>query len=212
MGPAWNATWNANRNVRTCGVLLATLAASAAAHASITPIGQFTGQYQESFDNLNFNWTSGSVPVFSGLASVRERSNGSLIVTNAWSFFGVTNPKEGDRFLGSPSSWIEYSFNSPLASFGGFFTTNSSIADGQVEFFLNGQLLSTQPLAAPKNGVWAWNGWTSPTGFDAVRVTSNYASGGFLMQDALQATSIPVPGSLAAAGLVLLAGLRRRRS
>lgn len=203
------ATWN----LRAVGVIVATLGCAGAASASITPIGQFQGQYQESFENFNFSWTSGNVPVFSGLASVHERSQGSLIVTSAWYFNGVANPKEGSRFLGSPSSWVEYNFNSPIASFGGFFTTNSSVADGRVDFFLNGQLISTQPLVAPKNGVWAWNGWTSstPAGFDAVRVTSNYSSGGFIMQDALQATSVPVPGSALACGLVVLAGLRRRR-
>jgi UDP-glucuronate decarboxylase len=133
------ATWN----LRAVGVIVATLGSVGAASASITPIGQFNGQYQESFENFNFSWTSGNVPVFSGLASVHERSQGSLIVTSSWSFNGVANPKDGSRFMGSPSSWVEYNFNSPIASFGGFFTTNSSVADGRVDFFLNGRILVT---------------------------------------------------------------------
>ena len=188
------ATWN----VRALGVIAAVLGSAGAASAGITPIPSFTGQYQESFENFNFSWTSGNVPVFSGLASVHERSNGSLIVTSSWSFNSVVRPQTGTRFMGSPSSWVEYNFNTPMASFGGFFTTNSSVADGQAQFFLNGELLSTQPLAAPKGGQWAWNGWTSPTGFDAVRITSNYSSGGFIMQDSLQASAIPAPGAAGA--------------
>ncbi len=201
------ATWN----VRALGVIAAVLGSAGAASAGITPIPSFTGQYQESFENFNFSWTSGNVPVFSGLASVHERSNGSLIVTSSWSFNSVVRPQTGTRFMGSPSSWVEYNFNTPMASFGGFFTTNSSVADGQAQFFLNGELLSTQPLAAPKGGQWAWNGWTSPTGFDAVRITSNYSSGGFIMQDSLQASAIPAPGAAGAIGLIALAGFACRR-
>lgn len=206
----WSLTMRANTNLRALILWAAPIFAATAASAAITPIGQFTGQYQESFDNFSFNWTSGSVPVFSGLASVHERSNGSIIVTNSWSFNTIVSPRDGTKFMGSPSSWVQYDFNIPVIAFGGFFTTNTTTSNGQVQFFLNGQLLSTQSLAAPKTGEWTWNGWSSPTGFDSVRVISNFSSGGFIMQDSLQATSIPVPGTAAACGLVLLASLRRR--
>lgn len=201
------ATWK----FRACGAIIATLACAGAAQAGITPIGQFQGQFQEGFEGRGFTWTSGNVPVFSGLAIAHERSQGSLLLTGSWYFEGGVTPKEGARFLGSTSSWVQYNFNVPLTSFGGFFTTNSPVANGRVDFFLDGNLLHTQPLTAPKGGVWAWNGWTLPTGFDAVRLTSNYSAGGFLMHDALQATTIPAPGAALAGGLVLLAGFRRVR-
>lgn len=190
-----------------------TLALSGVAAASITPVGQFNGQYQEGFEGFSSSWTTGSVPVFSGLASVREKSNGSLIATTAWYFTGVVKPHEGTRFMGSPGGWTEYAFNAPLATFGGFFSTNSSVAGGRAELFLNGQLVSSQPIVAPLNGDWAWNGWSSTAGFDVVRITSNYSSGGFIMQDSLQATTfaVPVPGATAAGAMVVLAALRRRR-
>jgi len=193
------------------GAAITALGLASAAQAGLSPIGEFTGLRSESFEGMSYSWGSGSLPVFSGLASVRERSGSSIIITNRWSFQSVVNPKDGARFMGSPSGWVTYSFNTPIMNFGGFFTTNSSVADGRVEFFLNGALLSTQPLTAPNTGQWAWNGWSSDTGFDSVRVISNYSSGGFIMQDSMQATPVPGPSVIAACALPLLAGLRRRR-
>lgn len=175
---------------------------AAVARADFVDVSPFTGQYSESFEAGGATWKTGAVPVFSGLATLREKSNSTLIFTTSWSFRTVVRPVDGSVMMGSPSAWVEYDFSAPATAFGGWFATNSGAAGGTVEFFSGGVKLAARDLNAPASGAWAWNGWSSDRSFDAVRITGAFSGGGFVMQDLLQLNVIPAPG-----GLLAMAGL-----
>lgn len=183
-----------------------------AARADFIATGPFGGSLSEGFEGRGYTWQTGSIPVFSGMATMHEKSSSTLILTGSWSFRTVVRPEEGSVLMGSPSAWVEYEFMTPLTAFGGFFATNSGAAGGRVEFYSAGTLLSTQALNAPASGAWAWNGWASSLAFDAVRVIGSYGGGGFVMQDDLRVTVVPSPGVMMVLGGPGVLFLARRRS
>ncbi|NUQ53585.1 MAG: hypothetical protein HUU19_12920 [Phycisphaerales bacterium] len=188
------------------------VASGHAAHAAIVSMGPFAGAYSEGFEGRSFYWTSGTTPVFGGAGTMHERNMGTLILTGSWSFRTVVRPYEGRIIMGSPGGWMEYNFNQDMSQFGGYFATNSGTPDGRAEFYKQGALVGSQTLAAPASGAWTWNGWRSDTGFDTVHIIGNYTSGGFIMQDALQASPLPAPGAAALVGCGVVAVVRRRRN
>ncbi len=184
------------------------------ASADIVRTGEFESTMFEGFQGLNMGtFESSPVTIFDGLAVVQNTSGSWLHTTEAWSFTNRTAAYEGKDLLGNASGGVEYSFNTSINAFGGFFATIANVADGQVRFFNNDTLVGTDALSAPVGGEWTWNGRQSDTSFNRVIVDSNYGfSGGFILHDAVRATAtIPTPGAFALIGMGGVVITRRRR-
>jgi hypothetical protein len=176
-------------------------------------MGPFAGAYSEGFEGRSFYWTSGHDPgLRRGRARCTRRNMGTLILTGSWSFRTVVRPYEGRIIMGSPGGWMEYNFNQDMSQFGGYFATNSGTPDGRAEFLQAGRPRRLADPGRARLRRMDVNGWRSDTGFDTVRIIGNYTSGGFIMQDALQAS--PLPGRALRAGGVRVWSrwVRRRRN
>ena len=70
---------------------------STAAHAQVTPIGPFVGQYQE-------DWEAGYVPGFplcQTFDTIGQICSSAFHVTGSWGFNCQINPQSGSRLAGS---------------------------------------------------------------------------------------------------------------
>lgn len=196
-------------------------AVSAAAPGAVVPTDAFNATAYESFDTLESS-RSQPMSIFDGAATV-DADSGSLIHTTSWMFYGRghTMPNSGSHFIGAPSAPITYEFSKPIFGFAGFFSTNSDIPGGTIEFFdAMGALIDSAPLDVPaddnEGGTtrWAFNTFTSSAPVSSVRVLGNYSGGGFVMHDDIRISTQPIPSPGATAALVLAGSviIRRRRS
>jgi hypothetical protein len=183
-------------------------------HAAIVPIGQFTGQKQEGFETHAGGQFLPELDVFGGTGDkVLSLGGGQgLHVTTGWSFFSVTYPHGGAKFMGGAGVNANWVFVTPALQFGGFFNTNADAPDATAKFYdASENLLATLDVKAPTGGAWEWNGWKddSGKGIKRVEIIAKNQFNGFIMHDDMEYTPIPEPASLALIGMGLLA-LRRR--
>jgi len=193
---------------------VAVAAASSAALADVTSIGEFDGNLSEGFEEAPFGFNS-QMDVFGGAALVTGRPH----ATGSWTY---DNRKaislEGDRLMGSTSGGLLYTFDEAIYAFGGFFTSIAPEADGLAEFFdAEGESLGRAAILAPTSHAdgqaWTWNGWAFSEGVSSVSIFSDSGTGEFLMQDDMRASTVAIPAP-ATAGLFMVmgvVGLRRRR-
>lgn len=187
-----------------------------AAHADIVRVDEFESNQFEGFENLNMGvFERNPVEAFGGMATLFNTNNSFLHTTGSWSYSNHyrSGAYEGSRMLGTTRGGVEYRFNTAQKSFGGFFSTIDSVADGQIRFYDGDDLVGSDVLRASVGGDWSWNGWSSEINFDRVVVESNSSRKGFLMQDAVRilTTQVPAPGSLAILATGALVATRRRR-
>jgi len=210
---------NTQSIIKNAGCIICTVAigmcTTATASADIIGIDSFIGEYSESFDTQSGGYQHDLINVFDGQGTVgREGGTGGLIITGGWSFYDVVDQYDGSNFLGSPSSAVEYQFDTLISSFGGQFATNSNVADGTIRFYdAQDALIGSDTINVTDDGLWTWNGWESDTGVQRIVIEGNYSSGGFIMQDGMQADiAIPAPGAMAMLGLAGMVCISRRRS
>ncbi len=177
---------------------------SATAFSQIVPTGQFTGQQSDGFETQN----SPGFPlcivgrVFNSTADLCDNSGASqnMHITSGWGFFCSIGPHGGGRFAGSAGGPAEYAFDQTATRFGGFFGTNSGVADARAEFYdAAGQLISTATVVCPADCTWTWNGWQVLGGPAIKRVKivgiNGYNGGGFIDMDDMQVDyGTPCPG------------------
>jgi len=183
------------------------------ANADIITIDEFESLQMEGFEDMPGGFVRENVSIFDGMGEVFATNGGWIHATSGWGFFSTVRKYEGDKFMGSGSG-VTYRFNETQNSFGGFFATNTDVADGTIKFFDNDKLVAQSNINALLGGDWSWNGWTIDQGFTRIEVEGNRNGGGYLMMDSMRiaANTIPAPGALA---LLLTGGLvisRRRRS
>lgn len=211
--------------VVTCGICV--LALAGIATAGVTPIGPFTGQISEdweSFDNYNQNPNfyedaNGPVSIFGGNAMISSPFSGQggimAIYEPGSADFGLganglAQVADGTKGMGldTPTS-ATIDFSSDISDFGGYWGAADPVIN--FEFYDAGGLLigtDTVSYSDPAGqGTLIWLGWTFNTGIASITY-----SGGFVVNDGLQANVLPSPGALAILALGGLVGTRRRRN
>lgn len=188
-------------------------AATAMTNADIVRVDEFQSLQFEGFESTSAYMDYGSVEVFGGMGSVFNSDDSWVHTADSDLYIMTHTPYEGTKQFGAMNGGIAYSFTSGQRSFGGFFSSVSDSAGGEVRIYAGDILLGTDTLNAPVGGAWAWNGWTSDTEFDRVEIRSNYTTAGYLLHDAVRVltTQVPTPGG----GMLLMGGMlvlaRRRR-
>ncbi|MCB9915395.1 MAG: hypothetical protein H6828_09635 [Planctomycetes bacterium] len=175
----------------------APLALAGLAAAQFSTVAAFTGNAQETFETQSL--ASGPFPtcvtdrVFAGQADLCAEA-GSAHITGGWGFSCTLQPFEGSRQVGSTGGALNYTFDTGVTRFGGWFATNNpTIGDGTIEFYgAGGVLLHSDVVNAPLGCTWTWNGWdTGGALVTTVRVIGNYGNGDHLMMDGMEADIVP---------------------
>ncbi len=196
-------------------IIIATVAtAGMAAQADIVRVGEFQSFQFEGFENLEMgSFERAPVEAFGGMATLFNSNNSFLHSTGGWSYKNMTQKHEGSRMLGTTSGGVEYQFNIAQRSFGGFFSSIDTIADGSVQFFNGDSFVGSDDLLASFDGNWTWNGWSSDAEFDRVVIESNALNKGFLMHDSVRVlqTQVPASGSVVILATGAFLCKRRRR-
>lgn len=160
-----------------------------------------------------------SISVFDGQATLSGTGAGAAgLTTPAWSYNTDTYPHAGGVFFGSLQP-VQLLFDHPIASFGGWFTTNSLMPTGDVtaQFYdPTGSLIGTEMADVPPGGPWVWNGWSAGKAEIVKIVITGRDQDAYVQLDDLELShvaTVPEPSSLllcaAGAGLLLV---RLRRS
>lgn len=200
--------------------LAVAFAAMPFAFGQVTPIGPFTGQHQEGFENQPSGQFLPLLSVLDNTATMKgTNGNATMHVTGSWGFFGTVFPHSGTRFFGSAGDPVRFDFTPPVEKFGGYFTTNSGVDDATAIFYdAAGNTLATLNVSAPASNQWVWNGWQSTVPLARIDVIGkNPYGGGFIDMDDLESTeslagSRPIPptsftvvrGALVSGGLAEL--------
>ncbi len=194
----------------TCFVIAS---ATAWSHADIVRVGEFQSLQFEGFESTSAYLEYGAVDVFDGLGSVFNTGDSWVHTADSDLYIMTHAPYEGIKQFGAMDGGIAYVFSTGQRSFGGYFSSVSNTADGEVSMYDGETLVGRDTLSAAASGAWTWNGWSSNVEFDRVEVRSNYGTGGYLLHDAVRVLTVEIPapggGALLMGGMLLLA--RRRR-
>ncbi|HTF90142.1 MAG TPA: hypothetical protein VK843_17135, partial [Planctomycetota bacterium] len=166
-----------------------------------TAIGPFTGPEQEDFET---SAAAGSTcmpsRVFNNKADLCTPGGSGCQTTSFWPFFCTVVPHAGNFFFGSVDAAAEYTFDTPVQRFGGYFSTNSGLPDATVSFYdVSGNLIGTQTAAIPIDCNWYWQGWDAGSGpaFKTININGlnpwGGVPGGYIQMDDMQADSCVPP-------------------
>jgi hypothetical protein len=188
----------------------------------VTSVGPFTGSHSENFDSLGFPFGSAhsQMTIFGGFGTVRKLTEGSIKYEFDSNLGGdQVNNRSGPAMIGQLAI-SEWSFDTPVSRFGGYWENNSRFDDARVDFYdASGVLFDTETALVPKIAqAWTWNGWESEVPIGKIVVTGNDVGflNGFIWYDDMEVVAAPVPEPSAVllvgvAGYALLAVLSRRR-
>ena len=198
-------------NCRRLGIFTIVLFSAAVASAAITPIGEFTGDLQEGFENIYSPGAyPGPIPFFGGFATMDDSLAHTVVIAYFWTGQGGdVYPYNGNLFAGGVAGSEIITFSSPIQQFGGFFTTVGPNPDGSVIFRdETGATIDTLSMSVTPTQ-WGWQGWTSDVPFKSIEIIGNNVPGCSTQLDDLQMSYVPEPAAL---GLIVLgAGLLMRR-
>jgi hypothetical protein len=172
------------------------LAATSALASAQTPIGPFSGQYQEGFEGPQVVFTP-CMPagVFGGTAQLCTiNMTGGCLTATGWIFQCLINAHGGSWFFGSATEAVEYTFTNPATRFGGYFGTNSGSPDAAIDFYDAGNnLIGSSTAVFSGNCAWAWSGWQIPgNGASRIVVTGlNPFGGAFVDMDDMEVDYTP---------------------
>jgi hypothetical protein len=161
---------------------------AASSPAGVTSVGPFAGQYHENSNQHSSNMAVQVLPVFDGLGTLENLSEGGAIKVE-WS-----SSLSGD--LVSPLSGMmcgqlgiaQWVFDEPVCRFGGWFENNSGADDATLEFYdVNDQLIGVMIAETAADAQsWTWNGWESDVPFSRIVVTGNGIVNGFLWYENME--------------------------
>lgn len=184
------------------------------ATASVTPIGEFTGDMYEGFENLNPpGGYPAPFPILDGQGTFDDiNAHYCMIATSLYSFPTNTYiyPYNGNFMGGSVTGWAAFEFTVPVMAFGGYIGTADDLSGGYVNFKdLAGNIIDTVPFTVGV-GQWGWFGWSSDLPISRIEVIGSTTIGLPLVFDDLRA-SVPEPAALTlvALGAAFLLGRRR---
>jgi hypothetical protein len=188
------------------------LSAAGMASAGVTPVGEFTGDLSEGFENIfPPGGYPGPIPLFGGEATMDDTLAHFCVIAFVWSNpnLGEVFPYNGNLMGGTVAGSTIFEFQTPVKSFGGFLTTVGFDPGGSVVFRdVQGATIDTlsatiEPL------LWTWQGWTSDVPIGSIEVIGAGVPGFSTIYDDLQVSFVPAPGSLGA--LIVGVGLASRR-
>jgi hypothetical protein len=177
------------------------LCLAATAAAQVTPVGPFVGDQSDGFETQ----VAGQ---FSLCIQGRDfNNNGDLCgpfgiagmhITGGWGFMCSLPPNSGSRLFGSANGPAEFTFDTDVTAFGGYFATNAWAAGNPTNEFVTvdffdraGNMIDTETAVVTDNCTYTWNGWSSGTGIAAVRITNSAFGGGFVDLDDMEITMGP---------------------
>ena len=171
--------------------------ATAVSTLAQTPIGPFTGQYHEDFNNGGQQVLSGAcMPngVFAGTVQMCTPGFTGCHTTGGWGYVCSLGNYSSGWMFGSHGGAVEFTFSPPATKFGGYFGINSGVADGTFEFYdLGNNLLASVPVTIPADCTWNWLGWQIPQGAARIVSISNHtgSNGGYILMDELELDTTP---------------------
>jgi hypothetical protein len=174
--------------------LLLALAFSASASAQVTTIGPFTGAQSEGFENGPQVIFLPCVPqrVFNNTADLCTPGNSGCHTTSGWGFYCSIYPHSGARLFGSAGGYAEYTFDTPVQRFGGYFGNHTPDPSfGTVILFdVNNNQLFSGPINTPNDCIWHWGGWDAGTTGGKIKRAAIYGApqfgGGFELMDDME--------------------------
>lgn len=203
-------------NVQRVAFLAAAALVAGAAHADVTPIGEFTGEFWENFEDIAPpGGYGGAMNIFGGAGTVADTLANTVViatsVASADTNWENVYPYNGFLMGLTPTGWTRFTFNTPVMQFGGYFGSAAIQSGGTVTFRdEEGTVLTTLPISIPEME-WNWHGWQSDVPIGSVEIHSSASPGLPLVFDDLQASVVPAPGSLALLAFAGVAASRRRR-
>jgi hypothetical protein len=167
------------------------------ASAGVTPIGPFTGDHSESFDGgpqviftpcVSTAWGYG---VFDDMGDLCTPGNSGCHTTSGWGFYCTIFSRTGTFFFGSAGGYAEYTFDTPVSQFGGYFGSNAydvgETPGADINFYdANGRLIDSVRLDMPDRCQWYWNGWSSDTPVARIECINDKFGGAFLDMDDME--------------------------
>ncbi len=169
----------------------------------IREIPEFTGDASEDFTGPQVVFTPCVVPPLPDLFGSEDNNlctpNASgCSTTPRWDFRCEISARSAPYFFGSADGWVRYTFDPPIARFGGYFGSNAAFRgennDAEVRFRdEDGNDLGTG-VAKVGDGdcLWHWNGWES-TGapIAEIDVVGKLFGGAFIDMDDMEIAAGP---------------------
>lgn len=219
-----------------CFAFLAVLNLTLTTHAGIMPTGVFTGQYSEtweSFDNFgNYNAISylpSNTTILGGIAQIvhprmviyEEADPVGYGLVTSGDFAQVSDGIRGmgtdnSQFFPNIDTTARINFLTPVIAFGGYWGGETGQwapdpAPIEVRFYdVSNNLIGSDTFFYTRSqqfdGLLEWHGWQSTVAIGAIEYT-----GSFVVNDGLQANTVPEPSSVCVLGALLASHLLRRR-
>lgn len=220
-----------------CFALMTVLNLTLPTHAGIFSTGVFTGQYSEtweSFDNFgNYNAISylpSNTAILGGIAKIvhpkmviyEEADPVGYGLGSSGDYAQVSDGIKGmgldnSQFAPNVDTTARINFLTPIFAFGGYWGGETGQwapdpAPIEVKFFdLSNNLIGTDTFFYTRSlqfdGQLEWHGWQSTEAIGAIEYT-----GSFVVNDGLQANTVPEPNSLCILGALLATQLLRRKN
>lgn len=182
------------------------------ANADIVPVGEFSGDSYEGFENIIPPGPySGPMPIFEGAATIDDNYTDPWIAVNLSSGEYELLPYNGNLMGLTPTGWTIFDFATPVQKFGGYMGVVNVVSGGNVSFFdVDGALIDTLAFDLPQ-AQWTWAGWESDVPVSRIEVHAGANPGFTTVFDDMEVTFVPEPCALGllAVGAVLLIGRRR---
>ncbi len=161
-----------------------------AASADVTPIGPFTGEQFEDFENLQPpGGYPGPFTILSGHATINDQLANTFVfatvVSSANTNWVPFYPYDGFLMGLIPTGWTVLTFDPPVKRFGGYFGSSGLQSAGTITFKDAGSnVLSSGPLTINAQE-WAWYGWQSDVPISRIEYLSSGNPGNTVVFDNL---------------------------
>ena len=167
----------------------------------VTPIGPFTGDHSENFDDghgtvFETCLDTGFGRAFDDTADMCTLGGNGILETGSWGFFCTIFARSAPMLMGSASGFVTVTFDTPVTQFGGYFGSNAfdanQTANATANFYDDaGNLIDSVAMDITNSCDWTWNGWSSTTPVKSIELINGAFGGAFLDMDDLEVSAGP---------------------